>query len=129
MNLTKKQLEFWTICLGFIIGVSVLILLIDFGIKAAILEESTRLRIKIEDWEKANGRRPAEANTGRTDNDPPVDPPFPSDLLVVDAPRMEAGDVPNGTQEKAATTRNRGRAKPRGQANPRPISDGNEQVG
>lgn len=91
MTLTRKQMEFWSILLAMAIGVSVLILIIDFGIKGAILEESTRLRLRIEEWER--GRSADKANANGASNDAPVIAPFPSDLLVDNGSRVEKGDA------------------------------------
>lgn len=90
MEMTRRQAEFWTLIIGICTVVSIAVLLLDFGIKAAILEESTRLRIAIEDEARKNGRQSKETNTGRIDNDDSVDGPIPDDLLVVDSTGMEA---------------------------------------
>ena len=115
MNLTKKQLEFWTIALLFCIGISVLILLVDFGIKAAILEESTRLRIKIEEWE--SGRGPAKANASGVGNDTSIDSDIPGPLLVEHTPGMEKGGSANGDSAETTPTEKRRRAQPRRSSN------------
>lgn len=127
MTLTKKQMEFWTFVLVLCIAVSITVMLIDFGIKAAILEESTRLRLLIE--EHQSGRKPTEANADRSNSVASDNASVPVPILVDSAPGMEAADVPNGTEKAAATARNRRRAQPGRQANPRTISDGNESVG
>lgn len=119
MELSKKQLEFWAVLLIIILSASVLIMLVDFGIKAAILEESTRLRLKIEEWEKG-GRNPTKANASGASNDVAIDTPFPSDLLVVNPSRVEKGNVPNGTTKKAASPRRR-QPKPNGPSGNREV--------
>lgn len=120
MQLTKKQLEFWTVILLLCIGTAVMVLILDFGIKAAILEESTRMRLKIEEWEKLNGRVPAEANASRNANDASDDPALPGDVLVVNPSRMEAGGHPNGSTAAARKTRQR-RSEPHGEATDNPV--------
>lgn len=127
MQLTKKQMEFWTFVLILCIGVSLLVMLIDFGIKAAILEESTRLRLRIEEWD--NGRKSAETNASGVGNDSANNAAFPVPVLVDESTGMEAANVPNGTQEKIAATSNRRRPKSRRPADNPTIQDGNESVG
>jgi hypothetical protein len=126
VELTKKQAEFWVAILVLCIIFAVAILLVDFGIKAAILEESNRLRLQIEDWEvRQSGRVAAAANAGRTGNDDSDNPPFPSDVLVDNATGMEKGSSPNGDTAPRANPRKR-RAQPSRQASPRTIQDGDK---
>lgn len=127
MEMNKKQLEFFTVLLGIILAASVLILLVDFGIKASILEESTRLRLKIEEWQ--NGRSGTQTDTGRASNDSVDNAPLSIPILVDQPARMETTDVPNGIAETSANPRARRRSKPKGQTDNSGISDGNESVG
>lgn len=124
MQMTKKQLEFWTIALIFCIGVSILVLVIDFGIKGAILEESTRLRLIIEE----HSGRTAKANADGNVDDVPVHGPDIGPVLVDDAPGLETGSNPNGDKASVPGEETRG-TKPSRQARARGIQDGNEQVG
>jgi hypothetical protein len=107
MQLTKRQMEFWTLILVLCIGTAVVVLLLDFGIKAAILEESTRLRLRIEEWERQNGRNPESTNEGGNGNDALDNPPLPSDVLVVDTARMEERSNSNGYPSPARKTSKR----------------------
>jgi hypothetical protein len=120
MQLTKRQMEFWTLILVLCIGTAIVVLLLDFGIKAAILEESTRMRLKIEEWERLNGRHSEGTNEGRDGNDALDNPPLPSDVLVVDAARMEERVNPNGSPRTARKT-NKRRAQPDGTSSDNPV--------
>jgi hypothetical protein len=114
MNVTQKQAQFWCALLAMMIVVAVAVLFLDFGIKSAILEESLRLRGKIEEEEKRRGQKSSTANSNRIDNDASVDPAVPSDLLVHESTGLEEGSSPNGTKAKARIPRTRD-AKPSGQ--------------
>lgn len=122
-------MEFWAVLLVILVGTAVLIMLVDFGIKAAILEESNRLRLKIEEWDKEHGRGTAEANPGRTDNDSGDNTSVPIPLLVDSPAGMETADVPNGTKEAVVNPRARRRPKSSRQTDNSGIQDGNESVG
>lgn len=106
MEMSKKQAEFWVALIVLCTIFAVAILLVDFGIKSAILEESNRLRIKIEDWERANGRKSAGTNEVGNANDASDNYPLPSDVLVVDTSRLEAGngDARNTTKARNTST-------------------------
>lgn len=96
MNLSKKQAEFWAALIIICTIVAVLILLIDFSIKTAILQESTKLRLMIEEWERAGGFD-RKANTTGATNDAPIDSPNAGSLLVAEPTGMETGSSPNGS--------------------------------
>ena len=124
--MSKKQAEFWVALIVLCIIFAVAILLVDFGIKAAILEESTRLRLAIEDEEvRRSGRNTAGTNAVGTDNDRNNDPAFPADVLVVDPSRMEKGSSPNGDKTPGTNPRKRRAQSPR-QASPRTIPNGDK---
>lgn len=126
MEMSKKQAEFWVALLVLCIIFAVAILLVDFGIKSAILEESTRLRLVIEDEEvRRSGRKPAGTNAVGANNDRGNDVPFPSDVLVDHPPGMEKGSSPNGDKTPGATTRKR-RAQPSRPSSPRTIQNGDK---
>jgi hypothetical protein len=94
MEMSRKQAEFWVAMIVLCIIVAVAILLVDFGIKSSILEESNRLRLQIEEWSR--GQKPTGANESGAANVAPNDPPYPSDVLVVESPGMETGEHNNG---------------------------------
>lgn len=120
MEMTKKQAEFWVAILVLCLFTAVAIMLVDFGIKAAILEESNRLRLTIEEETVRRGQKPVRTNEDRNTNDISNDPPLPSDVLVVDSSRVEERNTPNGATAKGANIRPR-RAQSRGPASSRGI--------
>lgn len=122
MEPTRKQIQFWLAMLFLCLIVAVAITLVDFGIKAAILEESNRLRKLIEGEEIG---RVQKANTAGDSSNSIYDPPLPSSLLVDKPARMEAKDGPNGATKPGPNARQRV-SKPRGQASPRTIQDGDK---
>lgn len=122
MELTKKQAEFWAFIIIMCTMAAMAILLVDFGIKSAILEESTRLRLTIEEH---NGQQRQESNASGVANDAPNDPPFPSDVLVEYPKRMEAGNDTNGSAKAARRPANRP-TKPGGSSGSGTIPHGNE---
>jgi hypothetical protein len=108
VELSKKQAEFWAFIIIMCTAAAIAVLLLDFGIKSAILEESTRLRLLIEGEEvRRSGHKRAEANANGATNDAPHDAAIPSDVLVVDPLGMEAGDDSNGAEKSAADSPNR----------------------
>lgn len=125
MELSKKQVEFYTAILVLCIIFAVAITLVDYGIKASILEQSNNLRLRIEEWERDNGRKPAGANEIRATNDAPNDTPFPSDVLLVNPPGMETGNGAQGHTAKARNTSST-RSKSRRPASNRTIPNGDK---
>jgi hypothetical protein len=125
MELTKKQVEFYTAILVLCIIFAVAITLVDYGIKASILEQSNALRLRIEEWERNNGRQSTGANEVRTNHDSGYNPPLPGDVLVDNSPRMEEGNASKGNASKARNTPRR-RTKPSGQTDPRTIPNGDK---
>lgn len=123
MEISKKQAEFWAFIIIMCTVAAIAILLVDFGIKTAILEESNKLRLVIEEEEvRRNGRKHAGTNASGSPNDANNDAPVPGDVLVDDTTGMETGYVSNGNTETSgpASAANR-RTKPSRQTNPRAI--------
>ena len=102
MEMSKKQLEFWSVLCALILGVSVVVMLIDFSIKAAILEESTRLRGVIED-----GQRPARADNNGVDSNSNQLNTVHSPVLDKLPSRVAPGNVANGATKSATGPRKR----------------------
>lgn len=126
MEMSKKQAEFWVALIVLCIIFAVAILLVDFGIKAAILEESTRLRLTIEDEEvRRSGRNTTGANAVGIDNDRSNDPAFPADVLVDNPSRMEKGSSANGDKTPGTNPRKR-RAQPSRPSSSRTIPNGDK---
>jgi hypothetical protein len=125
MEMSKKQTEFWVALLVLCIIFAVAIMLVDFGIKSSILEQSNRIRLLMEEWEIKNGRVTAGANEIRTNDDRDNNPSLPGDVLLVNPPGMETGNADNGDTEKTNNTGTR-RPKSGRPASPRTIPHGNE---
>ena len=112
----KENVKFWALLAAVMLAVSVAVMLIDLGIKAAILEESNTLRRMI-----LNGRE-AEAASSRTSDDD-IDRYF---LLDNDATRLETPNVSaNGHGKATVRPTRKPRPKPRTQGNPEEIPPGN----
>lgn len=123
MDINKRQAEFWATLIIICTVVAIAVLLLDFGIKAAILEESTRLRLKIEEWEI--GRKHQETNASGVGDDATVNSPIPGSLLVEHSPGMEAGNATEGATATATASDN-GRPKSGRTSRNRKISDGDK---
>jgi hypothetical protein len=112
MELNKKQTEFWAVILIICLVVSAAIMLVDFQIKQAILEESVRLRLAIEEWEvRSSGLR---ANKNRATNDSTDNATISGSVLVDQPARMETGNVSNGATKQAPKTTARRQPKSQG---------------
>lgn len=96
MQLSKKT-ELWAVIMLVCLFVSILVLLVDFGIKEAILEESGKLRLRIEEWEVRTGGY--GKNEKRTSNDTRDNGTIPGDVLVDTTPGVETRHVPKGAEE------------------------------
>lgn len=125
MEMSKKQTEFWVALLVLCIIFAVAIMLVDFGIKTSILEQSNRIRLLMEEWEIKNGRITAGANEVRTSDDSNNNPSLPGDVLLVNPPGMETGNAHNGTTEENNNTGTR-RPKHSRQTSPRTIPHGDK---
>jgi hypothetical protein len=122
MEMTKKQAEFWAFIIIICSMTALAILIVDFGIKSAILEESTRLRLTIEEH---SGHKRQKSDDSRTANDPSDDSHISGDVLVVNSQRMEKGNVHNGA-EKASNGSPDRESKPSRSVGRRTIPHGNE---
>jgi hypothetical protein len=126
LGMSKKQLEFWLALIILCIIFAVAILLVDFGIKASILEQSNRIRLEMEEWEvRFSGRNSARATQVRDDNDSTHDATISGDVLLVNPPGMETGNGDTGNTPKARNTA-RKRTEPSRQASARTIQDGDK---
>jgi hypothetical protein len=94
-----------------VLGMSVLVLAIDFSIKGAILEESLKLRREIQSWKVTNGTKPeGRADLSGTANGT-NDGSIPGDVLDIQSSGMEAGSSANGAAKPPSSSRQR-RADP-----------------
>lgn len=104
----EGRLKFWTILAGIILGVSVLVMLIDMSIKAAILEESAKLRRVI------LGERERQEPGNPPDNtEHHFDASIPGNLLVPANPRMGTPGSNNGHKATDNARRTRRSVSPR----------------
>ena len=106
MQVSKKA-EFLAALLTVCTVVMVAVLLIDFSIKTAILEESNKLRLLIEGEEVARSERRAKATTDRNAPESAHDPIVFGGLLVDDPTGMEAASSHNGAEKQTARTTTR----------------------
>jgi hypothetical protein len=79
MDMSKKQAEFFTVLILICTVTAAAILIIDYQIKGAILEESNRMRREIEGY--YSGQRATPAGGNRPDRDSGNDVSYPSDLV------------------------------------------------
>jgi hypothetical protein len=113
----RDNVKFWTVLAATILVVSVMVMLIDMSIKAAILEESNALRLAIEG--QRNGRGKEESDNNRANSNGSGTP----NVLGEYDPRVEAGNVlPSDTV--SANPRPRRRAKPKASGDSREIPPG-----
>ena len=125
MQVSKKA-EFLAALLTICTIVMVVVLLIDFSIKTAILEESNKLRLIIEREEVViSGRRRAEANPDGNAPKSAHDPVVFGDLLVDDPTGMETSVSDNGAEKTIPNPANR-RAKPSRPNRSRTIASGDQ---
>jgi hypothetical protein len=94
MNMSKKQAEFFTVLILICTVTAAAILIIDYQIKGAILEESNRMRKELERY---YGQRPAAASGRRPDSDTSHDLSYPSDLVGSGTTGVEEGGT-NGSR-------------------------------
>jgi hypothetical protein len=116
MDMSRKQAEFFTLLILICTVTAALILVIDFQIKGAILEESNRLRRMID------GQETAAANGSRPDNHHHNDPDYPADLVRGrDAGLEKASPIQAGNgQGKPSRAK---RPQPRGNDGPGSLQD------
>lgn len=117
-DMSKKQAEFFALLILICTVTAAFILLIDFQIKGAILEESNRMRRAIEQHAtSANGVRPG--NNGSNDTDYPADLVRGGTTIVETTGNIHVTDGSN-------TTQNGSQSKPQRNARRSPVSDSGE---
>jgi hypothetical protein len=112
MDMSKKQLEFFTILIWIAVVTAAIILVIDFQIKGSILEQTLGFRRQYEEYQR--GQKGTSTASQRSDNHGPNDAPYPSDMvsggnaLVEKASanglNMEAGSAGTARATKRKTT-------------------------
>ena len=108
-DMSKKQAEFFATLILVCTITAALVLVIDYQIKGAILEQATRLRLEIEGWQR--GQKPAAASGNRSDSHPDNHVHYPSDLVGSRTTRVEASGH-NGSANKQDTAPFGPRPKP-----------------
>jgi hypothetical protein len=101
--MSRDTVKFWSLLAVMILAVSCTVLVVDLSIKAAILEESTKLRLAIE---AERNDRATEATTARAS----YNGSDSSSLLDLNAAGMEAANVretPTRTARTPRTTRSK----------------------
>lgn len=117
-DMSKKQAEFFAILIMLCTITAALVLVIDYQIKGAILEQANRVRRDIEGWQR--GQSAAAASGNRSDSDAGNHVGYPSDLVDSGTARVETSGS-NGSangQNHAQETRT---TKPRGTTRRGPI--------
>jgi hypothetical protein len=116
-QMSKKQAEFFALIILICTVTAAFILIIDYQIKGAILEQATRLRKMIED-----GQTTAAANGYRPGNNLANEPAYPADMVGSRDAGMETASpdkTSNGTPPPSRTRA----AKPKGTTGPGIIPD------
>lgn len=123
--MSKKQAQFFAGLIIICTITAALVLVIDYQIKGAILEQANRLRLQIEGFQR--GQNPATASGNRSDSDVGDHVSYPADLVDSGTPRVEASSAhsANNGQGKAQEIRT---TKPRGTPRRGPIPGDGEQV-
>lgn len=118
--MSKKQAQFFAGLILICTVTAALVLVIDYQIKGAILEQANRLRLEIEGWQR--GQSTAATGSHGSGNHTDNHVSYPSDLVDSGNARVETPcdyGQPNGTGN-AQEIRT---AKPRGTTRRSPISD------
>jgi hypothetical protein len=108
-EMSKKQIEFFVILIWLAVLTAIAILVIDFQIKGAIVEQAIKLR------EVVNGQKGETTASQRSDNNGTNNSPYPSDMVGSGHAGMEAGStIPSATNNGntvVTRTKTDGRAK------------------
>jgi hypothetical protein len=96
---SKDTIKFWTILTIMLLAVAVTVTLIDLGIKAAILAESNKMKLAMEEWEVRNGQKASgRIDQGDSANDS-LFPSVPGIVLDTDNAGLEKRSAANGDQK------------------------------
>jgi hypothetical protein len=110
---SKDNVKFWTVLIGVMLCVAIAVTVVDLTIKAAILDESNKLRMVIENWDVKHGQRAAESDGERTARDAGFNGAVSPDVLAVSTTGLETGHVPaSGNGMVARPARRKPRSKP-----------------
>lgn len=111
MSDSKDSIKFWTILAGMFLGCAIAVMLIDISIKAAILDESNRLRQLILQEGAERGKADAGSDDGRDNHNGNIHSLYPVGVLDSSNAGMEAENVPTGDKTAPATTPRKTRTK------------------
>ncbi len=100
MEMSKKQVEFFTIIICIAVVTATAILVIDFQIKGSILEQANNFRRQYEEWQ--SGQTGTATASKRSSNNGHNDSAYPSDLVgsghaVVETAGDSNDDLEQGT--------------------------------
>lgn len=98
--MSRKQAQFFAGLIIICTITAALVLVIDYQIKGAILEQANKLRHEIEGWQR--GQNPASTSGNRLDSHPDNHVPYPSHLVDSGTTRVEASGN-NGTDRVTDT--------------------------
>ncbi len=102
-DMSKRQAEFFTVLIIIATLTAAAILVIDFQIKGAILEQASRFRQQYEEWQ--NGQSSARPANSRADYHRADNGAYPSDMVASGNAGMEAaGDSLYGYEPGSAGT-------------------------
>lgn len=107
--MNEDKIKFWTVLCSIILAVSVLVMLIDMSIKAAILEESGHLR-RVILGEREQAKQPGDS-TGNPEYN--FHSGVPSDLLVPTDSGMGEASSDNGYKAPTSARRKTRQVLPR----------------
>lgn len=123
--MSKKQAQFFAGLIIICTITAALVLVIDYQIKGAILEQANRLRLEIEGWQR--GQNPAAASGNRSDSDAGNDVSYPSDLVDSGTTRVETSS-PHSASNGQGKTQEIRTTKPGRNTRRSPIQGTGEQV-
>jgi hypothetical protein len=118
--MSKKQAQFFAGLILICTITAALVLVIDYQIKGAILEQANRLRLDIERW--TSGQKPEATGSNRPDSHPDNDVLYPSDLVDSGTTRVETSGT-NGSANGTVAPNHTVRSKPSRRHGPSTVSD------
>jgi|SRR5271165_1925030 len=104
---SESKVKFWGILAVIILVFSITILLVDMGIKTAIVQESNNLKLFIE--RHTNGQTTAGSDESGDSSNAGDNSPLPGDVLAFNPAGMEARNVRERTKARPSNRRPAGR--------------------
>ena len=109
---SKDSIKFWTFLTIMLLGVAIAVTLIDLTIKAAILSESTAMKLAMEEWEVRNGQEISGRNSAGNHSNSSDNGNLPIGLLDTGNAGVEEGSDALGNSLPSNARTGNGR-KPR----------------